>query len=72
VFCVEFILVTATFDIVQWYCVLFGVLVVTATVVIVKWYCDVCEVYCGYSNSNYSAMVLCCVWRLLWLEQQMI
>jgi len=45
---VEFIVVTATVDIVQCYCVLFGV-------------------YCGYSNSRYSGMLLCCVWSLLWL-----
>jgi len=46
VLCVEFIVVTATID-------------------IVKWSCVVCEVYWGYSNSRYSAMVLCCVWSLL-------
>jgi len=45
-------------------------IVVTATVVIVKWYCVVCGVYCGYSNSRYSAMIQCCVWSLLWLQQQ--
>ena len=33
---------------------------VTATIGIVQWYCVVCGVYCGYSNSIYSAMVLCC------------
>ena len=41
-FFVEFILYTATIDIVQWYCVL-------------------CGVYCGYSNSRYSVMVLLCM-----------
>jgi len=46
--------------------------VVTATVDIVQWYCVFCGVYCGYSNSRYSAMVLCCVWSLLWLQQQYI
>ena len=55
------IVVTATVDIVQCYCFVCGVIVVTATVVIVQWYCDMCGVYCGYSNSRYSAMVLCCV-----------
>ena len=40
--CVEFIVVIATVDTVQWYCVM-------------------CGVYCGYSNSKYSAIVLCCV-----------
>jgi len=44
--------------------------VVTATVDIVQWYCVVCGDYCGYSNSRYSAMVLCCVWSLFWLQQQ--
>jgi len=33
----------------------------TAKVYIVQRYCDVCGVYCGYSNSRYNAMVLCCV-----------
>jgi len=27
-------------------------------------------VHCGYSKSIYSAMVLCCLWSLLWLEQR--
>ena len=58
----EFIVVTAKVDIVQWYCVLcVEIIVVTARVDIVQWYCVVCGVYCGYSNSRYSAMVLCCV-----------
>jgi len=35
--------------------------VVTATVDIVQWYCDLCVVYCGYSNSRYSSMLLCSV-----------
>jgi len=35
--------------------------VVTATIDIVQCYCVVCGVYCGYSNSRYSAMLLCCV-----------
>jgi len=62
--------VTATVDVVQWYCVVCVVIVVTATVDIVRCYCVVCAVYCGYSNSRNSAMVLCCVWSLLWLQQQ--
>ena len=33
---------------------------VTATVDIVQWYCVVCGVYCCYSNSKYSAILLCC------------
>jgi len=41
-------------------------IVVTAKVDIVQWYCVVCGVYCGYSNSRYSAMILCCVWSSLW------
>jgi len=62
--------VTATADIVQVYCVLLEIIVVTATIDVVQSYCDVCGVYCRYSNSRYSAMVLCCVWRLLCLQQQ--
>ena len=65
-------MVTATIDLVQWYCVGFGFIVVTATVDIVHCYCVVCGDYCGYSNSRYSAMILCFVWRLLWLHQQLI
>jgi len=45
-------------------------IVVTATIDIVQWYCVVCGDYCGYSNSRYNAMLLCCVWSLLWIEQQ--
>jgi len=63
--------VTATVDIVQCY---FDVweefLVVTAPVIIGQWYCVVCGDYCGYSTSRCSAMVMCCVWRLLWLQKQ--
>jgi len=59
VLCVEFILVTATVDIVQWYCVVLQVFVVTATVDIKQWYGVVCGDYCGYSNSRYRAMLLC-------------
>jgi len=63
--------ITATVDLVQCYsvvCVEF--IVIRATVDIVQLYCVVCGVYCGYSNSRYSAMVLCFVWSLLWLQQQ--
>jgi len=70
---VEFIVVTAKIVVGHYYpvlCVEF--IVVTATVDIVKWYCVVCGVYCGYSNSRYSEMVLCCVWSLLWLQQQYV
>ena len=66
----EFIVVTSTVDIAQWYCVVKEFIVVKATVDIVLWYIVVCGVYCGFSNSMYSAMVLCCVWSLLWLQQQ--
>jgi len=61
--------VTATVDIVQWYCIVCGDFLVTATVDIVQWYCVLCGVYCGYSNCIYSAMVLCFVRSLLWLQQ---
>jgi len=46
--------------------------VVTATVDIVQLYCVLCGDYCGYINIRYSAMLLCCVWRLVWLQQQEI
>ena len=68
--CVEFFVVTATIDIVQYYCVVLEFIVDTAKVDIVQCYCVVCGVYCGYSNSRYSAMLLCILWRLLWLHQQ--
>jgi len=53
--------VTATVDTVLWYCVVLEFIVVIATVDIVQWYCVVCGVYCGYSNSIYSAKILNCV-----------
>jgi len=46
--------------------------VVRATVDIVQCYCVVGGIYFGYSKSRFSAMVLCCVWRFLWLLQQKI
>ena len=64
--CVDFIVVTAAVDIVQWYCVVLEFIVVTATVDRVHWYCILCGVYCGYSNISYNAMVLRFVWSLLW------
>jgi len=58
--CVEIIGVSATVDIVQWYCVVcVEFIVVKATVDIVQCYCDMCGVYWGHSNSRYSAMILC-------------
>jgi len=66
VFCVEFIFVTETVDVLQCYCVDLEFIVVTATIVIIKCYCVLCGVCCGYSNSRYSAMFLCCVCSLLW------
>jgi len=62
--------VTSTVDIVQCYCVVLEIIVVTATVDIVQCFCVVFGIYCVYSNSTYSAMLLCFVWRLLWLYQQ--
>jgi len=53
--------VTSIVDIVQCYCFVLEFIVVSATVDIVQWYCVLCGVYCGYSNSRYNAMVLCCV-----------
>jgi len=59
VLCVEFIVVAATVDIVQWYCVVcVEFIMVRATVDIVQWYYVVCAFNCGYSNSRCSAMVL--------------
>jgi len=59
--------VKATVDIVQCYCVVLEIIVVTTTVDVVQWYCFLCGGYCGYSNSRYGAMVLSCVWSVLWL-----
>ena len=64
-------MVTATSDILQWYfvvCVEF--IVFRACVDIVQYYCVVCGVFSGYSNSRYSAMVLCRLWSFLCLQQQ--
>jgi len=69
VFYVEFIVVTATVDIVQLYCFVCGVISVIATLDIVQWYCVLCGVYCGYSNIRYRVMVLWCVLNLLCLHQ---
>ena len=44
--CVEFTVVKATVNIVQWYCVVFEIIVVTVTVDIVQCYCVVCGVFC--------------------------
>jgi len=38
--------VKATVNIVQWYCVVFEIIVVTVTVDIVQCYCVVCGVFC--------------------------
>jgi len=62
--------VTATEDIVQWYCVVLEFIVVTARVDIVQWFCILCGVYCGYINISYSAMVFRFVWSLYWWQQQ--
>jgi len=62
--------VTATLDIVQWYCVVCGVYCgYSNRSYSAKVMCCV-GVYCGYSNSRYSAMAVCFVLSLLWLEQQ--
>ena len=70
VLCVEFIVVTAKVDLVECFCVILEFIVVTATLDIVQWYCVMCGGSCVYSKSSYSAMILCCVWSLLWLQQQ--
>jgi len=55
VLCVEVIVVRSTVFILQCYCVVWEIIMVTTSVDIVQWYCVVCGVYCGYSNSRYSA-----------------
>jgi len=62
--------VTAIVDIVKWYSVVLEIIVVTGTVDIVQCSYVVFGIYCCYRNSRYSAMILCFVWRLLWLYQQ--
>ena len=57
-FLLEFIVVTATEVVVQWYCVVLEFIVVKETVDIVQCYCVLCTDYCGYGNSRYSPMVL--------------
>ena len=52
--CLEFIVVTATVDIEQWYCVVLEIIVVTATVDIVQCFSVLCGGYCGDKNSRYS------------------
>jgi len=44
VLCVEFILVRATVNVVQWYCVVLEFIAVIATVDIEQWYCVVSEI----------------------------
>ena len=56
--CLEFIVVTATVDVVQCYCFAFEVIVVTTAVGIVQWFCVVCGVFCGDSYRRYCAMLL--------------
>jgi len=62
--------VTAKVDTVECYCVVVEFIVFTVKAGIVQSYCVVCGVYCGYSNSCYSAILLCSVWSLLWVEQR--
>jgi len=47
VLCVAFIVITATEDIEQSYCVVLEIIVVTATINIVQWYCVEFGVNCG-------------------------
>ena len=71
--CLEFIVVTASVNILQCYsvvCVEF--IVVTAKFDVWQLCFVVCVVYCRYNNSRYSAIVLCCVWSLLWLQHYLI
>jgi len=62
--------VTATFDIVKWFCVGCGDYCGYSNIRYSAMVLCCVEVYCGYSNSRYSAIFLCCVCNLLWLEQQ--
>ena len=66
----EFIVVTATVDIVQWYCVLCIVYCVERNSSYRAMILCCVGDYCGYINSRFSGMVMCCLWRLLWLQQQ--
>jgi len=61
VFCVELIEVTATVDLVQWYCVVSGVYCCYSNRIYSEMVLCNVVVYCGYSKIRYSAMVLCCV-----------
>jgi len=72
VLCVEFIVVTATVNIVQWYCVLSGDYCGYGNSICSAMVLCFCGVYCGYSNSRFSGMVLCCVWSFLLLQQQKV
>ena len=54
--CVEFIVVRIRVDIVCGTVLCVKILLVTATVVILQCYCSECGIYCGYSNSIYSAV----------------
>jgi len=61
--CVEFVVVTATVDIVQWLWVVCGVCCgYSNRKYIAMILCCVYGVHCGYTNSSYSAMVLFFVW----------
>jgi len=62
--------VTVTVDIVQWYCVGFGVYCGYSNSCYSAMVLCCVGVYCGSSNSRYSGMVLCCVWSFLLLQQQ--
>ena len=52
------------------YFVCVEIIMVKATVVIGQSFCVVCGVYCFYSNTLYSAILLCFLWRFLGLQQQ--
>jgi len=60
VLCVEYIVVTATVDIVQYYSVLCGVYCGYSNSRYSSNVLCFCGVYCGCSNSRYRVMVLCC------------
>ena len=65
---VEFIVVKATVVIGQYFCVGLTFIVVTAGVIVVRSFYVFCGVNCGYRNSRYVTILLCCVWSVLWLQ----
>jgi len=64
--------VRATVDKVQSYCFALEFIVVTSTVDIVQWYYVVLEFIVDTTKLYIVQRSFCCVWSLLWLQQQKI